>query len=73
MTRNVAKTLFALGFVGAIAVGTATPTLAQGVYFDGPGVHVGVGHPWYRHHYYGPYAYYGPHHRDWRYHEWYRY
>lgn len=74
MTRNVSKTLLALGFVGAMTVGTATPSLAQGVYFEGPGVEVGVGRPWYRHHYYdGPYAYYGPHHRYWRHRDWDRY
>jgi hypothetical protein len=71
MTRTLAKTLVALGFVGAMAVGTATPSLAQGVYFGGPGFGVEVGRPWYRHHYYEPrpYAYYGrPYHhrRYWR-------
>ncbi len=71
---NMSKTLLALGFVGAMAVGTAAPSLAQGVYFEGPGVEIGVGHPWYRHHYYhGPYAYYGPHHRYWRHYDWDRY
>jgi len=75
MTRNVTRALAALGFVGAMAVGTATPTLAQGVYLDGPGFAVGVGRP-YHHYYRGPYAYYGHpyHHRYyWRHRYWDRY
>jgi len=57
---------------GLIAGGAAlsfpgsSPAQAQGVYFDAPGVHVGVGEPRYRRHYRrhyndGYYAYdYGP-------------
>jgi hypothetical protein len=60
--RTLTKTLAALGFVGALAVGTAAPTLAQGVYFSGPGVSVGVGDGWrgygYRHRDYRHYGYY---------------
>jgi len=58
---TVTRTLIALGFVGALAVGTAAPTLAQGIYFNGPGVSVGVGDGWhgYRHRpYYRDYGYY---------------
>ena len=43
MHSTVTRTLVALGFVGAMAVGTAAPTLAQGIYFNGPGVSVGIG------------------------------
>ena len=55
MTRTIA----ALGFIGAVAVGTSSPSAAQGVYFQGPGFGVGIGNP-----YYGPryrsYDSYGP-------------
>ena len=61
--RMIAKTMVALGFVGAMAVGAASPTLAQGVYFSGPGVEFGIGRPYYGDRYYryydGPYAYCG--------------
>ena len=61
--RMMAKTMVALGFVGAMAVGTASPTLAQGVYFSGPGVEFGIGRPYYGDRAYrsydGPYAYSG--------------
>ena len=61
--RMIAKTMVALGFVGAMAVGAASPTLAQGVYFSGPGVEFGIGRPYYGDRYYryydGPYAYSG--------------
>ncbi len=62
MRRNISRAFLALAFAGGLAaIGTATPSLAQ-VYFDGPGFSVGVGHPWYRHHYYD----YGrPYHRYW--------
>jgi len=66
MTMNMSKTLLALGFAGAMAVGTAAPSMAQGVYLEGPGFGVEVGRPWYRHHYYGRYAYERPHYRYWR-------
>ena len=62
MRRNLAKTLAALAFVSAVAIGTAAPDMAQ-VYFEGPGVEIGVGPPWH-HHYYGrPYY----HHHYYRY------
>lgn len=66
MTMNMSKTLLALGFAGAMAIGTAAPSMAQGVYFEGPGIGVQVGRPYYRHHYYGPYAYERPHYGYWR-------
>jgi hypothetical protein len=61
MTRTIA----ALGFIGAAAVGVSSPSAAQGVYFQGPGIEVGVGNPWYgpryRHYdYSGPSYYSGP-------------
>ena len=78
MHRNVTRTLIALGFAGALAVGTAAPTLAQGIYFDAPGVHVGVGKRHYRSYYddgpyYRSYGYYDARpywrHRGYRYHD----
>ena len=42
MRRYVPRTLAALAFVSAMAIGTAAPTMAQGVYFEGPGVEIGV-------------------------------
>jgi hypothetical protein len=42
------KTMIALGFIGTMAAANATPSLAQGVYFEGPGFGVGVGRPAYR-------------------------
>ena len=39
--RMIAKTLAAIGFVGAMAVTAPSPTLAQGFYFQGPGVEFG--------------------------------
>jgi len=58
--RTLTKILAATGVVGALTVGTAAPTLAQGFYFSGPGVSVGVGDGWhgYRHRYYRHYGYY---------------
>jgi hypothetical protein len=32
--RTLAKTTLALGFVGAMAIGSTAPVQAQGVYFD---------------------------------------
>jgi hypothetical protein len=75
--RLLAKTLVALGFVGAIGLGAATPAPAQGIYFDAPGVEFGFGAPRYRYRHYGydPYWSYGyrhgydrPYYR--RYHRW---
>jgi len=62
--RMLATTAAALGIAGAVAVGTPSPSLAQGFYVEGPGVSFGIGNPWhhrYRYHRYydGPYAYYG--------------
>jgi len=44
----IMRTLAALGFVGAMALGTPAPTLAQGVYIGPGGVGVDVGRPTYR-------------------------
>jgi hypothetical protein len=54
--RTLAKITAALGFVGAMAIGTTVPVQAEGFYFDAPGVHIGVGDP-YRHRHY--FIYYG--------------
>lgn len=51
----ITKSLVALGFVGAMAVATPTPTVAQGVYLGGPGVGVEIGRPGYRERYYRGY------------------
>ena len=65
MRRYVPRTLAALAFVSAMAIGTAAPTMAQGVYFQGPGVEFGVGPRWHRDYYYD----HGPRYRhDWRHH-----
>lgn len=47
--RTVARTAVALGFVGAMAVGTTVPVMAEGIYVNGSGVHVHLGH--HRHYY----------------------
>jgi hypothetical protein len=47
------KTMIALGFIGAMAAATATPSLAQGVHFEGRGFGVDVGRPDYRYHHRG--------------------
>jgi hypothetical protein len=68
--RMLTKTMAALGFVGALAVGTPTASNAQGIYFEGPGVGFGIGAPYRYHryrHYDGPYAYYGGPYRSWGY------
>src|SRR5262249_34434664 len=41
--RTLIKAAVALSFIGAAAIGTTATVQAQGVYFDAPGVHVGVG------------------------------
>jgi hypothetical protein len=46
------RSLVALGFVGAIAVATSAPTLAQGVHIGGRDFGVDIGRPGYREHYY---------------------
>jgi hypothetical protein len=68
--RTLARTAAALGVVGAMAIGTTVPVMAAGIYFNAPGVHVGVGtgYPYYRH-YYGYYGY----HPYYRHYGWYRY
>ena len=53
----LAKTMVALGFVGAMAVGAPSATLAQGIYLEGPGVEFGIGRPYYRDRYYRYYGY----------------
>jgi hypothetical protein len=66
MRRNLAKTLAALAFVSAAAVGTAAPAMAQ-VYFEGVEVgevEVGVGPRWHHDHYYE--RSYLHHRHDWR-------
>ena len=65
--RTLVRTAVALGFVGAMAIGTTVPVMAQGIYFNAPGVHVGIGRPYYYHPYYHRhyYDYYG-----WRRHRW---
>jgi hypothetical protein len=58
------KTMIALVFIGTMAAATATQSLAQGVYFEGPGFEVGVGRPAYRERYYRGYRDYN---YDWQY------
>jgi hypothetical protein len=53
--RTLVKAAIALSFVSAAAIGTTAPVRAQGVYFDAPGVHVGVG-DYQRHRYYNYYG-----------------
>ena len=64
--QTLAKTMIAVGFIGAAAAIAPAPASAQGVYVDGPGITFGVGRPYYGHRYYrdyydGPYAW--RHHR----------
>jgi hypothetical protein len=54
--RTLAMATVALSFVGAAAIGTTAPVQAQGVYFDAPGVHVGVGDRYYHRRYYNYYG-----------------
>ncbi len=59
--RTLVTALLALGFAGVLAIGATPPAAAQGFYFNAPGVHVRVGHPYHRY-YRGPYyggGYYG--------------
>jgi hypothetical protein len=53
--RMITRSMVALGLLGTIAGGTTTPVLAQGVYFEGPGVGIGIGRPAYRERYYRGY------------------
>ena len=59
---------FALGFIGAMALGTTAPVNAQGIYLNGPGgFSVGVGSPGYYQQDRGPRYYdYSPGTRDTR-------
>ncbi len=43
--HTLAKTAVALGFVGAMAIGTSVPIKAQGIYLDGRRVNVQLGQP----------------------------
>ncbi len=55
-TKSIAVLGFAAAITGSLALGAAAPASAQGFYFNAPGIHIGVGHPY--HHYYGrPYGY----------------
>jgi hypothetical protein len=54
--RTLAKAAVALSLVGATAIGTAATVQAQGFYIDAPGIHVGVGVPYYHHRYYNYYG-----------------
>ena len=54
--RALAIATVALSFIGAAAIGTTAPVWAQGVYVDAPGVHVGVGSPYYHRHHRNYYA-----------------
>jgi hypothetical protein len=67
--RTLGRTAVALGFIGAMAIGTAVPVMAQGIYFNAPGVHVGIGRPYY---YYHPYyhRHYYDYYGGWRRHRW---
>lgn len=65
MTRNLPKLLGAVAFVGTMAIGSAAPTMAQGIYFQRPGVEIGVGPRWHRDY---CYDYGRHHHRYWRHH-----
>ena len=54
--RTLVKTAVALSFISAAAVGASTTGWAQGVYFDAPGLHVGVGNPYHHRRYYNYYG-----------------
>jgi len=52
--RMITTALPALGFVAAMTLAAPTPSLAQGIYLEGPGVEFGIGpryHRYYRHDY----------------------
>jgi len=63
--RMFAKTMVAIGLLGAAAVAVPSAASAQGIYLGVPGVGVEIGRPYYRerysYRYYddGPYAYSG--------------
>ncbi len=54
--RMFAKTMVAIGLLGAAAVAVPSAASAQGIYFQGPGVEFGIGRPYYRDRY--SYRYY---------------
>ena len=56
MMHMLTKSLVTLGFAGVMAMSAPGATLAQGIYFQGPGVEFGVGRP-YRERYYRYYDY----------------
>jgi hypothetical protein len=43
--KIIMRAALALGFVGAMSLGTTAPVKAQGFYLNAPGVHIGVGVP----------------------------
>ena len=51
MMHMLTKSLVGLGFAGVMAMSAPTATLAQGIYFQGPGVEFGVGRPYRERHY----------------------
>jgi hypothetical protein len=51
--RTLARTAVALGFIGATAIGTTVPVVAVGIYPNGHGAHVQLGH---NRHYYDRYS-----------------
>jgi hypothetical protein len=54
--RTLAKMTLALSFIGAMAIGSTAQVQAQGFYLDAPGVHIGVGDPYYYRRYYNSYG-----------------
>ena len=50
--RTLLKATVALSFISATAIGATSAVQAQGVYFDAPGVHVGVGDRYHHRRYY---------------------
>jgi len=53
----VTRTLLAVGFVGAIALASPAPTLAQGVYIGPGGVGLATGRPGWRERHYRDHDY----------------
>ncbi len=53
--RMILVTALALGFASVVAIGTPSPTQAQGYYSQGRGIAYGVGRPRYRDRYYRAY------------------
>jgi len=53
-----AKTVLGIGVAAglgvATAIGASGSAAAQGFYFNAPGIHIGVGRPYYHHRPYGP-------------------